>query len=200
MNCPVTNLLPIKTETAAPAARTILESAKSNMGMVPNMYAGMANLPALLQAYVNGYGLFRANCGLTPVEQDVVFLTISVENGCEYCTAAHSFVADTWSKVPVEVTNAIRDDREIRDRTLQALRQMTRTLVAKRGRASCADVQSFVDAGYSEVTILALILAIGIKTFSTYSNHIMSTPLDSAFAGRTWKQGPMTGPLRKSMA
>lgn len=200
MNCPVTNLLPIKTETAAPAARTILESAKSNMGMVPNMYAGMANLPALLQAYVNGYGLFRANSGLTQVEQDIVFLTISVENGCEYCTAAHSFVADNWSKVPVEVTNAIRVGREIRDRRLQALRQMTKTLVTMHGRASCADVESFVDAGYSEVTILALILAIGVKTFSNYSNHLMSTPLDSAFVGRAWKQDQTAGSHQNSIA
>lgn len=57
---------------------------------------------------------------------------------------------------------------------------MTKRLVTMHGRASWADVQSFVEAGYSEVTILALILAIGVKTFSNHSNQVMSTRLSTA--------------------
>ncbi len=70
----------------------------------------------------------RKKSGFNPVEQEVVFVTISVLNGCEYCTAAHSFIADKMSKVPAEVTDAIRNGEEIPDARLKALSQFTRLL------------------------------------------------------------------------
>jgi hypothetical protein len=40
-------------------AKPLLEAAKKQSGMVPNMYENMANLPALLETYGTGYNLFR---------------------------------------------------------------------------------------------------------------------------------------------
>ena len=106
--------LPAKTiEDADPKAREVLEQTKAKMGMVPNMYGVMANSPAMLQSYAQGYALFREDSGFTPAEQEIVFLTISRENECHYCMAAHSFVADNMSKVPTEVTDSIRNDAPI---------------------------------------------------------------------------------------
>jgi hypothetical protein len=50
-------------------------------------------------------------------------------------------------------------------------------MVNKRGRPSDEDVESFLSAGYTEKHILAIILAISVKTISNYSNHIFRTPL-----------------------
>jgi AhpD family alkylhydroperoxidase len=61
------------------------------------MYAVMANSPGLLETYATGYAAFREASGFTPAEQEVVLLTVSHENGCEYCVAAHSFLADQVS-------------------------------------------------------------------------------------------------------
>ena len=69
-------------ENADPQAREVLEQTRAKMGMVPNMYGVMANSPAMLQTYAQGYALFRENSGFTPSEQEIVFLTISRENGC----------------------------------------------------------------------------------------------------------------------
>ncbi len=171
---------------AEPAARALLESAKEKIGMIPNMYAGMANFPALLDTYIHGYDLFRATSGFSAVEQEVVFLAISYENQCDYCMAAHSFVADHMSKVPSEVTDALREGREIDDQRFEALSRMVKAMVAKRGFVDAADVQPFLDAGYSENHVLALVLAVGVKTLSNYSNHILKTPLDGMFAERVW--------------
>ena len=79
------------------------------------MYGAMANEPALFESYATSYALFRAECGFTPAEQEVIFLMISRKNTCDYCMAAHSFVADKMSKVPADVTEAIRDGRPIAD-------------------------------------------------------------------------------------
>jgi uncharacterized peroxidase-related enzyme len=185
---PYTLTLQAKTvEDADPQAREVLEQTQAKMGMVPNMYGVMANSPAMLQSYAQGYALFREKSGFTPAEQEVVFLTISRENGCRYCMAAHSFVADNISKVPMEVTDAIRNDDAIADRKIAELRDFTRIMVVSRGHPNQDDVSAFVQAGYSESHILDIILAISVKTISNYANHVFDTPVDAAFKGRSWE-------------
>ena len=88
---PVISITPKTIESAAPLASTILQGTKDAMGFVPNMYGLMANNPALLDAYTYTYKTFRANSGFTPIEQEVIFLSVAYENECDYCVAAHSF-------------------------------------------------------------------------------------------------------------
>ena len=174
-------------ETASPTASALLKGTQANYGFVPNMFTHMAQSPGLLSTYFHGFEQFRANSGFTAVEQEVVFLTISIENGCEYCVSAHSLVADAMSKVPTEVTNALRDGKPVADAKLAVLANFTRTMVATRGLPSQADVTQFLAAGYAEAQVLELILAIAVKTISNYANHLAHTPLDAAFASRAWK-------------
>ena len=174
-------------ETASPTASALLKGAQANYGFVPNMFTSMAHAPSLLSTYFHGFEQFRANSGFTAVEQEVVFLTISIENGCEYCVSAHSLVADTMSKVPTEVTNALRDGKQVANIKLAALANFTRTMVVTRGLPSVADVAQFLAVGYTEMQILEVILAIAVKTISNYSNHLAHTPVDAAFASRVWK-------------
>ncbi len=180
--------LPLITiESSAGKARGLLEKAKQQLGFVPNMYGAMANEPALFEAYASAYAAFRAECGFTPAEQEVVFLAISRENGCEYCVAAHSFIAGRMSKVPPEVTGAIRDGRLIPDTKLAALAAFTAKMVSSRGRPTESDVAEFKAAGYSEKNILGVILAISVKTLSNYVNHVFHTPVDGVFASHVWE-------------
>lgn len=174
-------------DSAEPLARERLEEAQRTLGMVPNMYARMAQSPGLLETYARGYELFREQSGFSPVEQEVVLLAISRENGCAYCMAAHSFIADQLSKVPSEVTEAIRSGAPIPDPKLAALYQFTQSMVVKRGLPTSADVQAFISAGYDERRVLEIVLAIAVKTLSNYSNHLFHTPVDEAFAERRWR-------------
>lgn len=180
-------LTPKTLENADPEIRVVLEKAKAQVGFIPNMYARMVHSPGLLTTYLDGYALFRQQSGFTPVEQEVVFLTISRENGCEYCVGAHSFLADAMSKVPVAVTEAIREGAPIPDTKLAALSRFTQEMVVNRGLPRCTEVNAFLSAGYSERQILEIVLAIAVKTLSNYSNHLFHTPLDEVFAARAWK-------------
>ena len=112
---------PMTATTAQPIASVILENTKKVMGFVPNMYKGMANNPALLDAYVHSYKTFRQNSGFNSVEQEIIFLSVAYENQCDYCMTAHSFVADKASKVPTEITEAIRSNQKITDSKFNAL-------------------------------------------------------------------------------
>jgi uncharacterized peroxidase-related enzyme len=179
--------LPVQSLTSeAPQVRAVLEKALKQVGFIPNMYARMANSPGLLDAYLYGYDLFRRKSGFTPAEQEVVFLTISRENRCHYCVAAHSALADTMSGVPRVVTDAIRDRTPIPDPKLRALSEFTQALLAKRGRPDRNDVAPFLAAGYDERQILEIVLAISVKTLSNWANHLFETPVDDMFAHRAW--------------
>ena len=182
------NLEPKTIESANAISSKILETTQKKLGLVPNMYNGMANNTALLESYVSSYDSFRANSGFTPQEQEVVFLSIAFENECEYCMAAHSFVGDVMTKVPIEVTDAIRNNSEIPDEKLKALSIFSRILTSTRGLPLDVDIDNFMNAGYTENHILGVIAGVGIKTMSNYFNHIFNTPVDDAFKARAWKK------------
>lgn len=180
--------LPAQTiETAEPKGKVLLQTAKANLGFIPNMYANMANSPGLLEAYLTGYAAFRSDSGFSAPEQEVVFLTISRENRCEYCVAAHSFLADMKSNLAPEVTDAIRNGTSIPDTKLAALSKFTKLVSSTRGLPSKVATEAFLAAGYSERHILEVVLALAVKTISNYANHLFHTPVDPVFAGRQWK-------------
>ncbi|NNM56785.1 carboxymuconolactone decarboxylase family protein [Acidocella sp.] len=175
--------LPAQTlETAPGPGRKVLEKAKAQVGFIPNMYANMVNSPGLLDTYLDGYARFRAESGFTPTEQEVVFLVISRANGCNYCSAAHSMMADKMSKVPADVLQALRAGTPVADPKLAALAQFTRVMFDTRGRPAAAGTQAFLAAGYGERQALEIVLAMAVKTLSNCANHLFHTPVDDMFA------------------
>ncbi len=174
----------VEPENANEDQKSLLDRAQKENGMIPNMYKNMVNLPGLQETYDTGYKNFRQQSGFSPAEQEVVFLTLSVDNNCGYCTAAHSFIADKMSNTPEEVTNAIRENKEIPDAKMSALSKFTKIMNTSRGNPSEEEVNEFLGAGYSEKQILAIILAQSVKTISNYSNHIFHTEVDEAFSSR----------------
>ncbi|SDZ56604.1 uncharacterized peroxidase-related enzyme [Jannaschia faecimaris] len=169
-------------ESAAPRASELLQATQKNFGFVPNMYGYMAKLPGVLAGYMSTYKDFRSESGFTPPEQEVVFLTISRVNGCTYCTAAHSMVADKSSGVPADVLKALRDGETLPDEKLQALSSFAEEMVLSRGNPGQDAVDAFLAAGYTEQNVLGVVLGIACKTFSNYVNGLAGTPVDDAFA------------------
>lgn len=178
---------PIHTpETAPEAARDVLAAAKKGFGFVPNLLGTMAEAPALLKAYTTLSRLFDET-SLSAAERQVVLLAASSENGCEYCVAAHSVIA-AMQRVPADVVEAIRRDTPIADGKLEALRRFTTAVVRSRGWPSREDTAMFVAAGYGAQQVLEVVLGVGMKTLSNYTNHVAGTPLDQAFSAAAWSK------------
>lgn len=182
MSDPVLNVPMLTTQTASSPALELLEGAQRKLGFLPNMYGYMAHNPDLLATYLAGYDGFRRNAGFTPAEQETVFLAISEANGCDYCVAAHSMIAERMSGVPAASIDALREGAALPDARLQALAAFTRVMVESRGLPSRADVDAFLAAGFEARHVFGVILAIGVKTFSNFTNHLCDTPLDAVFA------------------
>lgn len=174
-------------ETTAPeAARPYLEAAKKRMGFVTTLNAVMAESPELLAGY-NALAELFGKSSLPVRAKHVVWITASVENDCEYCVAAHSTMA-LRSKVSPEVVEALRAGEPLQDPALEAARRFTRQMVAGRGWVPDAEVQAFLDAGYTRRHVMDVVLGVGMKTLSNYTNHIAHTPLDPAWADQEWSR------------
>lgn len=167
-------------ETAPAASKDVLAAAQKGFGFIPNLLGAMAEAPALLKAYTTLSRIFEET-SFSASERQVVLLATSHENGCAYCVAAHGVIA-TMQKVPGDVTEAMCDHRPIADPRLEALRGFTTAVVASRGWPSEADLAAFTAAGYQHQQVLEVLLGVGLKTLSNYTNHICETPLDRAFA------------------
>ncbi|MBI4951514.1 MAG: carboxymuconolactone decarboxylase family protein [Myxococcales bacterium] len=170
-------------ESAPEPARTTLAATAKRYGFLPNLYRVFANAPIALDAYLAVSACFERGT-LTPGERNVVLLAASRSNGCRYCVAVHSTVADMQKDDP-KVTEALRAGVPIEDQRLEALRRLAEALVTGRGHAE-AELAAFVEAGFAASQVLEVLVGIALKTLSNYTNHIAVTPLDGVFAARAW--------------
>lgn len=161
-------------DTAPDAARDSLTQVRQRYGRVPNFFAVAAESPAAIMAYLS-LGKIFGDSGLSPVEQQIVILTASVENKCDYCVAAHSRGAK-MAGLPDEMIQALRDRTPLKDDKLEALRRLTAQIVDRRGWASDDEIRNFLGKGYSRSQLLDVIVGVSMKTLSNYINHISDVP------------------------
>jgi len=168
----------VHTLDSAPAgSKPLLEATKQAWGFVPNLHATLAESPVALEAYERLFGLVGKS-SLSPIEQQVALLAVSVLHGCEYCTMGHTFLARSV-KAPEEVVQALRGRAPIADARLQALRTFVETVVRERGHAGDAAVEAFMRAGFSRAQVLEVVVVVATKTISNYVNHLVHTPNES---------------------
>lgn len=172
------------TQTAPEASREILESVEKKYGFLPNLMGLLAESPAAAKAYATVSEIFESS-SLTPVEKQVVLLSTSFVNECDYCMSAHSTIAGMVN-MPQDVLQALRTGEPISDAKLEALRRFTTRVVEGRGWLDDAEVKAFLNAGYTRENLLEVLVGVTQKTLSNYTNHLAETPLDDAFAGQKW--------------
>ncbi len=170
-------------DTAPAASQPVIDAVQAKYGMLPNMLAGLAEAPNVLKGYLD-ISSNIADGTLSPTEQEIVQITTSRINGCHYCVAAHSTIAD-MKKLPPDVIEALRNDTTIANAKLEALRLFAKAMVREQGWVRPADLAAFFAAGYTKAQSLEVILSIAMKVISNYANHIMDTPVDQAFQKRS---------------
>jgi len=172
--------VPQTVESAPEKSRPILQNVKKAFGFIPNLMATFANNPSVLEGYLALDGVFEKG-SFTPVERQLILLAASVENSCNYCTAAHSTIAKGFLHAAPETVLAIRTGAPIADKKITALVNLTREIVRERGFTQQATVEAFLSAGYRKEQVMELLLGVALKTISNYLDHVSPTPLDQAF-------------------
>lgn len=171
-------------ETAPEASKPLLRGALKAFGFIPNLLGTLAQSPAALESYLSLSAAF-GKTSLSPTEQQLVLIAVSIENGCYYCVAAHTFIAKAAGVRP-ELLEQIRSGTRLSDPKLEALVGFTRKLVLARGFVERADVAEFTNAGYGPQQVQEVLVGLTQKTLSNYSNHLTQLPVDPQFAADTW--------------
>jgi AhpD family alkylhydroperoxidase len=172
-------------ETAPTGSKEILNYIKSVQGFLPSLPAAIAESPLALTTFVQSLNAFT-NSHFTPLEREVIFLTIDVENRCYYCVAFHSLVSTHIGMNP-EFLEALRAGQSPADPKLRILSDMTRMLVRNKGNVDPELIKNFLKAGYSRENIFEILVAWSSQVISNTINHLVEAPLDAPFQKFEWK-------------
>ena len=85
----------IEYEQAAPQVRAVYDDIMQTRGVdwINNFWKALANDPAQLARVWQSVKQVMAPGTLDPLVKEMIYLAVSVTNGCEYCTHSHTAAA-----------------------------------------------------------------------------------------------------------
>ena len=171
-------------DSAPEGSRDLLKGMENNLGFIPNLAATISNSPVALQGFIALLSGLRSTT-LTPVEREVVGLTVSRENRSPYSMAAHSTFATAAGAAP-EVVAALRAGEILPDERLQILHAFTKEVIRRRGSVTDDDLAALAKAGYSEENVLEVVTQVAYTTLSNLVANVADVPIDGAFEPQAW--------------
>jgi AhpD family alkylhydroperoxidase len=172
----------LKPKTKKPMERreAIRQSVQQKFGFVPQLFEELLRTnPAVAEAYLQAGAALQQGV-LSPLEQQVVQLTVATYNACHYCTGAHGSAALRMGLSP-EAVDAILEGRLPEDERLALLVETTREVLERRGWLAEDALQKLEARGLDRAVLYEIIALIGVKTITNYINHLAHTPVDEVF-------------------
>lgn len=93
---------PIDYEDASPEVKALYDEIKTlrKVDDVNNFWKFLANDPATLRRTWESIKDIMAPGALDPVMKELIYIAVSVTNGCEYCIASHTAAAEKKGMTP----------------------------------------------------------------------------------------------------
>ncbi len=88
--------------TACARARAVFDDIRATRGtdFINNFWRALANDPALLEATWSRLKVVMAPGALDPLTKEMLYLAVSMANGCAYCTHSHTAAAKAKGMTP----------------------------------------------------------------------------------------------------
>lgn len=164
-------------EYATDPSGQIYAQIKKAIGTVPNTFAAIAaHGPAALKAILAADAVLAAG-SLSKRDQEVIKLVISGAAGCDYCVAAHDYLAKLSGVKPEELRQ-IRAGQLTDDAKRDALVGFVRKLAKSSGTVSDEDFAAIKAAGYTDAQLVEISLAFATTVFTNVFNRINDTEID----------------------
>jgi uncharacterized peroxidase-related enzyme len=166
----------IPTREEAPAeSQAILDKVEKNLGFVPNVQRLMSISPNALAGWS---GLMSSLAKTLDVRtRDAIALAVSEADGCDYCIAAHSWIASHFAKIPNEEI-ALNRKGKSSDPKRQAAAAFARALIETHGKVSDADFTAVKDAGWTDANVVEIIALTAQFLLTNFMNNVVQTPND----------------------
>ena len=160
----------------APAeSPAILDNVKKMLGFVPNLHRLMSISPNVLGGWASLMGSLAKT--LDVKTREGIALAVSEADGCNYCLAAHSFVAGNMAKIsPAEIAR----NREgcSGDPKRQAAVGFAKALIETHGKVSDAQFAAVRETGWTDANIVEMIALTAQFLLTNFMNNAVQTPID----------------------
>lgn len=154
--------------------QAIFDTLKKSVGFVPNLYAVMAYSDTALGRYLQfQYG----KTSVTNKEKEIINLVVSQVNDCRYCQRAHTTIGKMNGFTDEQILE-IRGGAASFDTRYDALARITRAIAINRGNPGEAALENFYAAGYTNATLVDVVIAIADKIVMNYLHKITDVPID----------------------
>jgi uncharacterized peroxidase-related enzyme len=168
-------IAPVTLATAAPKAAATLNVVKAKIGMIPNLYATLAQSPAALDATL-AINAALSEGALSASEREIIALATAQANGCHYCLSAHTLMGKKAGLSTEQVAQArAGNGKTSREAAIAALAQ---GLVALRGNVSEADIGVARAAGLGDAELMEIVVGVAANTLTNYANNLARTSID----------------------
>jgi len=164
----------LKPEQVPDDSKPTLDAFTKNIGFTPNMLATFAQSPIAFNAWAALRG--SLNKALDLKTRETISLAVSEVNGCNYCLAVHSFMANL-ARVPAGEIILARKGHAI-DPKRDAAVQFARKVIVARGQVSDADVKAVRDAGYTDANVMEIVALVAMYSLTNFFNNVFDPEKD----------------------
>jgi len=161
-------------DEVSPTNQAIFDNLNKGLGFVPNLYAYYAKNETALADYL---ALQNRKSTLKAKEREVINLVTSQINGCRYCQAAHTALGKMNGFTENQILE-LRVGAASFDSKIDALAKFTKSVVENRGHVTEESKEAFFSAGYTEVSLIDVVIVIGDKIISNYIHNLTGFAID----------------------
>ena len=166
---------PIDVAAATGKTADTLAAVKKSLGVVPNLFATLAQSPAALQTYF-GIKEGLALGSFSTRQHELIALAVAQANGCQYCLSAHTAISN-MIRTKAEDIAAARHGHASDPRD-DAILSLARAIVEKRAKLTPAEVASWKARGLSDADILETVASVVHNILTNYVNELAGTEID----------------------
>lgn len=175
----MSRLQSVPVEQAAGKIQDLYQAIQTQLGLVPNLYQGIANSPAALEGFLAMDKALRHG-ELRAAEREAIALVVSQAHECQYCLSAHSVLGKLAGMKENDVLDVRRGRPE--NPKLQALTRFVQVVLERKGHVPAGELEKIRGAGYGDSAITEAILVIAQTVFTNFFNHVHGTEIDFPLA------------------
>jgi AhpD family alkylhydroperoxidase len=161
----------MSTFTIHPDSGETLAALERNIGFIPNLAAAIGASPTAIKGFVGLQTALRGS-RLSGLEREIVGVTVSRFNDCQYSLAAHTKFARMNGGDDALVAALVAGE-PLADERQEALRAFTVALLEQRGH---------VTPELEPELALEVVAQVAYTTFANYAADVSGAAIDAAFA------------------
>jgi uncharacterized peroxidase-related enzyme len=171
----MSRIAPVVSSNVDSKVATTLSQVEKSLGMVPNLFATLANAPVALDGFLSlSKTLSRGR--LTARQREIVALAVGQENECRYCLSAHTASSRGVGLNDAGALKARNGDGD--DPFERALASFAKSIVRQRGHVLDKDIERARKVGIDDGLMMEIIANVALNTFTNYANEVADTEID----------------------